>query len=257
MNYLNGYKRNKDIANEIRSQVESQKDKKTSGLASRKVEFQGFDKDLLDIDDGLFSFLSVDKSFPDISELPQKDSKAEVEDVVEDFVSEESVKIEPEKSKRPVTPLKGLGGGALEGDYEFEDAVDKLVKKFPGLDKREVYRVIGGESAFDPTVINEYNMAGLFQISPDSAERLGVTTEEIASMSPADQVELYGRYLDMWNYSPEMSLAILQAAPKYRNESEDFVVYKKGSKAWKANPGWRPKGDGDITVGSIKAYYGK
>jgi hypothetical protein len=257
MNYAKGYKRNKDIANEIRSQVEDKKDKKLSGLASRKVNFEGFDQEALDIDDGLFSFLSVDKSFPDLSELPERESKASVEEAVENLAVEDTAKIEPKKSQRPVTPLKGLGGGALEGDYEFEDAIDNLVKKFPGMDKKEIYRVISGESKFDPTVINEYNMAGLFQISPDSAERLGVTTEEIAAMSPAEQVDLYGRYLEMWDYNPDMSLAILQAAPKYRNESDNFVVYKKGSKAWKANPGWRPGDDGDITVGSIKAYYGK
>jgi len=47
---------------------------------------------------------------------------------------------------------------------------------------------------------------------------------------------------------------MMQAAPAHTNKPDDFIVYKKGSKAFKQNHGWIGD-DGEITVGSIKRYY--
>ena len=249
MDYTAGYTKARGLADEIRDQAEVSK---ASGLASRRRPDSGEIGEM--IEPMSYGVLSVDSLFSDIgdyldtveseSSLAPEESLRPVEGVVED-----------QDLVRPITPLKGLGGGALEGDLEFEDAVARLQERFPGLNERELYRIIEGESAFDPTVVNKYNMAGLFQISPESAKRLGVTTEQIAAMSPSEQVDLYGDYLDMWDYDKNMSLAVLQAAPAHRSKPDDFVVYKKGTKAWEANAPWRPEGGGDITVGSIKRYY--
>jgi hypothetical protein len=66
---------------------------------------------------------------------------------------------------------------------------------------------------------------------------------------------LYEKYLDKWGYDGSYSLGILQAAPAKRNVSPDTIIYKKGSAAWKQNPGWRDKKTGHITKASIDAYY--
>ena len=162
-----------------------------------------------------------------------------------------------ETSPRPQTPLEGLSDDAeLTKDPEFMAAVKRLEEKFPGLERRELFRVIKGESKFDPKATNKYNMAGLLQISPESAKRLGTTKQEILEMSPAEQIDLYAKYLDMWNYTSDKPLAMMQAAPSKAGGELDDVVYAKGSKAWEANPGWRPEDGGDITMRSIKAYYG-
>lgn len=250
MDYTAGYTKARSLADEIRDQAEVSK---ASGLASRRRPESGDVGEM--IEPMSYGVLSVDSLFSDIGDYldtVESDETPPVEDLLEQPL--ESV-VEDQGPVRPITPLKGLGGGALEGDLEFEDAIARLQERFPGLNERELYRIIEGESAFDPTVINDYNMAGLFQISPASAKRLGVTKEEIAAMSPSEQVDLYGDYLDMWDYDKDMSLAVLQAAPAHRFKPDDFVVYKKGTKAWKANAPWRPEGGGDITVGSIKRYY--
>ena len=56
-------------------------------------------------------------------------------------------------------------------------------------------------------------------------------------------------------YDGTQSLAVLQAAPGYRNAPLNTVIYKKNSKEWQQNPGWRPSNNGDITGQSIDDYY--
>lgn len=145
--------------------------------------------------------------------------------------------------------------GLME-DPAFVQELERLQEKYPGLTRSEIFRTIQGESAFNPRAQNkDTNAAGLFQFIPSTAAELGYTTDDILSMEPAEQLRLYDKYLERWNYKGGNSLGIMQAAPAFANASEDTVVYKKGSKAWEQNPGWRPKSGGDITVASINAYY--
>jgi hypothetical protein len=44
------------------------------------------------------------------------------------------------------------------------------------------------------------------------------------------------------------------AAPSFAHRSDDTVVYKVGSEAWKINKAYRPADNGPITVGSLKRY---
>jgi hypothetical protein len=144
----------------------------------------------------------------------------------------------------------------LTKDPAFMQEVERLQEKYPGLTKSELFRIIQGESGFNPRAKNkDSSAAGLFQFIPSTAAELGFTTEEIINMEPAEQVRVYDMYLDRWNYSGGNSLGIMQAAPAYANADPTDVIYKKGSKAWEQNPGWRPSDGGDITVESINAYY--
>ena len=239
MDYTNTYMRARNLAENVR-QAASQ-GSAPRGLASRKSQMvSGGDEELIDFP--TLSLASISDMFGDVDK-----SKLQL-----DMGTSE---IAPIESVRPISKEDYFGNDALEGDLEFEDAVDRLLAKYPGMEKSELYRVIKKESGWDPTVVNEYNMAGLFQISPDSAKMLGTTTEEIAMMSPSEQVDLYGRYLETWNYTPDYSLGLMQAAPALAGSGPDTVVYKKGSKAWEANPAWRPEDGGDITVASINRFY--
>lgn len=144
----------------------------------------------------------------------------------------------------------------LTEDQAFMQEVERLQSKYPGLTKSELFRTIKGESGFNPKAKNkDTSAAGLFQFIPSTAAELGYTTEDILNMEPAEQVRLYDKYLERWNYQGDNSLGIMQAAPAYANADLNDVIYKKGSKAWEQNPGWRPKDGGDITVSSINAYY--
>jgi len=144
----------------------------------------------------------------------------------------------------------------LTSDEAFNQKLAEMEEKYPGLSRTEIFRVIKGESAFNPQAVNpDSGASGLFQFIPKVAEELGTTVEEIRRMNRVQQLELYDRYLSRWNYSGKVSLGTMQAAPAFANADPDTVVYKKGSKAWQQNPGWRPRDGGDITVASIDNYY--
>jgi hypothetical protein len=149
-----------------------------------------------------------------------------------------------------------LSREALDNDPEFQKKLQELIEKYPGLTKDELYRVIQGESGFNSKAVNATSGAtGLFQFMPSTANGLGYTTEQIQNMTPAQQLEVYDKYLGSFNYGGG-PLGIMQAAPAYANKPGDFEVYSIGSKAWNQNPGWRGP-DGRITVNSINNYYAR
>lgn len=138
----------------------------------------------------------------------------------------------------------------------LQQEIDTFVTEMGG-DRDELYRMFKGESGFKRTARNPSGATGLAQIMPNSARLIGYTTEQIAAMDEAGQMRVYMDYLRHWGYDGSQPLALMQAAPAYANKPDNFPVYRKGSAAWKQNPGWRPANGGDITVGSIKAYYDK
>jgi hypothetical protein len=149
-----------------------------------------------------------------------------------------------------------LGRKKLDEDPAFQEKLDEMIRKYPGLTKDEIYRVIQGESGFDSAIVNRSTGAtGLFQFIPSTANELGYTTAQIQSMTPAQQLAVYDRYLSRWNYQGGQ-LGIMQAAPAFANRSPDTEVYSRGSRAWSLNPGWRGP-DGRITVQSINDYYSR
>lgn len=144
----------------------------------------------------------------------------------------------------------------LRANEEFTSAIENLATKY-SISTDELYSVIQGESAFDMLAQNPSGATGLFQFMPTTAEELGTSTDAILGMSAVEQVGLYDKYLERWNYTGENRLGIMQAAPAYASRSPDAVIYAKGTAAWSQNPGWRSLGGGDITVQSINSYYAK
>ena len=133
-----------------------------------------------------------------------------------------------------------------------------MQKKYPGLDSKEFSTMIQRESSFNTSAYNsKTGAAGLFQFIPRTARSLGTTSFKVRKMAADEQLEVYDKYMDRWigqGMNAKGKLAMLQAAPAYANEPDNTIIYPKGSRAWKYNPGWRLNG-GDITVGSIKNYY--
>ena len=142
----------------------------------------------------------------------------------------------------------------LDKDVAFQAQLDKMLEKYPGLTKEELYRVMQGESNFNSTALNSDSGAtGLFQFIPSTAEFLGYTTGDIQNMSPTQQLEVYDKYLDAFDYRGG-PLGIMQAAPGYASKGLGYEVYAPGTSAYEQNPGW-VGADGKITVGSINNYY--
>jgi hypothetical protein len=139
------------------------------------------------------------------------------------------------------------------------DQLTLMQDKYPKLTSQEIFSVIEGESSFRTSVINpDTGAKGLFQITPKAAKEAGINFSKLEKMSPAEQLKEYDKYLQRWGYDGSYSLGILQAAPSYREASEDTVVYtkkSKGGKVFELNPSWFNE-DGVATVGSINKYYG-
>tara|TARA_R110000803_G_scaffold130034_1_gene197397 strand:+ start:158 stop:907 length:750 start_codon:yes stop_codon:yes gene_type:complete len=172
--------------------------------------------------------------------------------------SSSAPKTSPRPEARYETEFKGVVAvpGSLSEDAEFTQRIEALADK-RGISSSELYKVIQGESGGNPTAQNKSGATGLFQFMPATARELGTTTAAVKAMSPSEQVDLYDKYLERWNYSGSNRLGIMQAAPAFANSSPDTVVYGKNSAAWKQNPGWRELNGGDITVRSINSYYAK
>jgi hypothetical protein len=146
---------------------------------------------------------------------------------------------------------------SIANDEDFQGQLDHMVAKYPGLTRDQVYAVMRGESAYNPQARNpQTNASGLFQFMPATAKGLGTSTDRIRQMTPGDQLRVYEKYLDQFDYQGG-DLGIMQAAPAYGDAPPDRVIYRRGGAAWRQNPGWRPADGGDITVQSINDYYNK
>lgn len=150
---------------------------------------------------------------------------------------------------------------AFDNDQAFQTELNRLTTKH-GITREQVYGIMAGESSYNPTVINRFGYAGLFQFGnealTDINRRTGsnYTPQSIANLSPAEQLRVYDAYLDRWNFRNSSGLGVMQAAPGFASRPGNTEVYAVGSSAWQNNPGWRGP-DGRITVDSINAYYNR
>lgn len=248
MSYINSYIQESNAADEILMEARSGGTSSVSGvgLVKRPSREEDFSLELMDPRDITVGYMSFIKDI-----FSSDEAVSELKKYLEEETGEEA------ETTRPRSREDFYESTGLTEDPEFMAQLGRMKEKYPGLSESEVFRVIKGESSFNPSAQNkDTNATGLFQFMPTVLGELGFTTDDILGMAPAEQLKVYEKYLDKWNYSGNNSLGIMQAAPAYANASEDTVVYSKGSKAWEVNPGWRPADGGDITVKSINAYYG-
>jgi len=161
--------------------------------------------------------------------------------------------------------------GTLAKNPAWESKLNEMCRKY-GILSDEIYKIIYGETVpkWNFASYNEGSKAaGAFQFIPSTLDfinkryKTNYTISDVLHMYPHEQLDLYDKYLQAWNYDGSVALGFMQAAPgmfyrlKKRNEeiTGDIVVYGKGSRAWKANPAWRETNNGPITVGSINRYY--
>lgn len=144
-------------------------------------------------------------------------------------------------------------------DQEFLSKAEKVAGKF-GLKKEDVLGVIAIETAnsMNPSKRNPSgHRVGLIQMGKDEAKMVGTTTAALANMSRSEQMDYVEKYLDKraGQYGSPKSLGdlyMLVAAPAKVRVKDDQEVYKRGSRAWHANPKWRYGGiNGKITKRGI------
>ena len=195
--------------------------------------------------------LNVDEAF----ELGNIDTRATT--IVEDDGTERQAlprEISTGKTD-PLIPFK-LKIQKLKKDKEFMSELSSLKKEFNGLTDREVFLSGAKESSLNPKAVNNLGYKGFLQMGKDAAADSGINYENYEKLSIGKQLKEFGKYLRFHKFDPSKhTLGLLLAAPSYKNASPNTVVYKKGSKAAKKNPGWVDSESGNITVASINNFY--
>lgn len=161
----------------------------------------------------------------------------------------------------PVEEGSGESGRTSQAPVGDDDFQTELIAQAmeSDLDPEKMGIVIGPESGGNPAATSSTGHTGIIQLSEENAKALGTSTAELRKMTAAEQLPYAIRYLQMHGItseSPPEAYAMAVAAPKFIGTPDSTVVYKKGSKEWKANKPWRPDDGGDITTASILRFYG-
>ncbi|SOE17596.1 transglycosylase-like protein with SLT domain [Hoeflea halophila] len=105
--------------------------------------------------------------------------------------------------------------------------------------------------SFDPAVTNQTGSGatGLIQFMPATAIALGTTTTELARMDAIAQLDYVEKYLAPYSGRmkdlPSAYMAVL--FPRAVDKAADYVLFRKGSKAYKLNRGLDIDGNGLVT----------
>jgi hypothetical protein len=157
-------------------------------------------------------------------------------------------------SPRPVvTDITPRARGKVAAD-EWVDVISEGARR--GWPPAELDAAIMIESGWDPHISNRStNAGGLIGFMPFVLRDLGWkgSPESFRSQSARAQAPWIGRYYDSigkrWRVPGDTYVAL--AAPAFVGARDSTIAYKRGSKAWELNPGWRGP-DGEIRVGSIR-----
>ena len=137
-------------------------------------------------------------------------------------------------------------------DAPFLNEVNRVAEGIPGIDSTDLLRIIGFETigSFSPSEKSRTSSAtGLIQFLEKTAKDLGTTTSELAAMSREEQMKFVEAYLKPYknrikNFG-DLYMAIHY--PRGIGKDDDYVLYRRGSDAYKANKNLDISKDGTVT----------
>lgn len=144
-------------------------------------------------------------------------------------------------------------------DPDFKAKLEKIAQKL-GTTSHAMLAVMKQESGVDPSRQNPSGGAiGLIQFMPDTARRLGTSTEELRKMDAVQQLDYVYKYYSMTGVG-DGSVGDLYMAtfmPKYVGYPDSHVLGAHGAegfsgKVFAQNKGLDRNKDGKITVGDVK-----
>jgi len=146
---------------------------------------------------------------------------------------------------------------AVLQDINFMGKV-KSVSADIGINPNDLLRVIEFETgkSFSPAVKNPGSTAtGLIQFLESTAKGLGTTTEALAGMTAAEQMEYVGKYLAPYKGRIKNFGDVYMAVhwPAAIGKDEAYVMYEKGSDSYDKNKNLDTNGDGTVTRGETIA----
>lgn len=145
----------------------------------------------------------------------------------------------------------------VAADTDFINAVEATSSSL-GINTNDLLRIIEFETAgsWSPSISAPTSSAtGLIQFLESTAQGLGTSTEALAGMTRAEQmqyVEAYLRpYADRINNFGDLYMAVHW--PAGVGQPDSFVMYREGSREYTANRGLDSNGDGTVTRGETLA----
>ena len=145
----------------------------------------------------------------------------------------------------------------VQADTEFLNEVVRVSEEV-GVNPDQLISVIDFETigSFSPSEKSKTSSGtGLIQFLEKTAKELGTTTQKLSQMTRAEQMVYVGRYLAKYEGKIKNTGDIYMAVhwPRGVGESDDYVLYRKGSKAYRANSSLDKSNDGTVTRGEALA----
>lgn len=157
----------------------------------------------------------------------------------------------------------GLEGpwNAFKYDWKGEHITAEFLNKVVDISGKlsinpdDLMAIMVFESGLNPAYKNPNSSAsGLIGFMDDTATGLNTTTEKLRSMSAVEQLDYVYKYYE-WKAGKMESLGDIYMAtlwPKGIGESNDYILFSKGSNQYKWNDYLDINGDGDITKGEAE-----
>ena len=145
----------------------------------------------------------------------------------------------------------------VQGDTEFLNEVVRVSEEV-GVNADQLLSVMDFETigSFSPSEKSKTSSGmGLIQFLEKTAKELGTTTQKLSQMTRAEQMVYVGRYLAKYEGKIKNTGDIYMAVhwPRGIGESDDYVLYRRGSKAYRANSSLDKSNDGTVTRGEALA----
>jgi hypothetical protein len=133
-----------------------------------------------------------------------------------------------------------------------------------GMQPDDLLRIMSFETGgtFDPSVKNRAGSGatGLIQFMPETAKALGTTTDELARMTPEQQLEYVEKYFAFYKGKlgnlQDAYMAVL--SPRAIGQAADTPLFTQGSLEYRQNAGLDRDDKGYVTVGDaaqmVRAY---
>ena len=143
-------------------------------------------------------------------------------------------------------------------DPDFNKNLEKIATAL-GTSSNALLAVMKQESGVNPHIQNSIGATGLIQFMPDTARRLGTTTDELKQMDGVQQLDYVYKYYKMTGVG-DGSVGDLYMAtfmPKYIGYPDKYVLGQRGAegfsgKVYAQNAGLDRDRDGEITVADVK-----
>ena len=143
-------------------------------------------------------------------------------------------------------------------DPDFKKKLEKVCNAL-GVKSSDMLAVMKQESGVNPQARNPSGATGLIQFMPDTARRLGTTTEDLYKMDGVQQLDYVYKYFKMTGVGNgtlgDLYMAVFM--PKYIGYDDDTVLGQGGApgfsgKVYDQNKGLDRNRDGKITVADVK-----